>query len=305
MATTTRRAPAKPVKPVKVRPGSLLPPPPRKVGPLDLEVVTVNADIAAEWLTRNVSNRVLRRGRLAEFKRDMLAGNWRDVGDPIRFDTNGDMCDGQHRMFALVNAALVDPSLAFEFLVIRGVQPEDRHVIDTGTRRSAGDQLKIAGYKNHTMLATAAKWCAMVERNALYASDSSSKSITHAEILHYVQEHPDLEEVVSRVANSLRRRIDVPPGYIAAAYYLCAQKDRDEADDFFERAASGVGLPARDPILALRSRLRDLDKSRANLPGEMWLGLLVRAWNARREGRTLRTLPVYKENVPILCPDIK
>jgi hypothetical protein len=262
----------------------------------------VNADLAAEWLERNVSNRVLRRNRLAEFKRDMLAGNWLDVGDPVRFDTNGDMCDGQHRMMALVNAAVISPSIQFEFLVIRGIQPEHRHVIDTGTRRSAGDQLRIAGHKNHSMLASAAKWCAMFDRKALYASDSSAKSITHAEILDYVNEHPELVNMVNRTASTLRRRIDVPPGYIAAAFYLCHRKNRRDAQDFFERAADGVGLPDKDPVLALRSRLRDLDKTRANLPGEMWLGLLLRAWNARREGRTMRTLPIYKEDAPIPCP---
>ncbi len=305
MATTApSRRPARPVKatPLSVRPPAPEPPPITKVGALQIEVETVNAEVAARWLERNVSNRVLRRNRLAEFKRDMLTGNWRDVGDPIRFDTNGDMCDGQHRMIALVNAAAIQPALELEFVVMRGVKTEDRHVIDTGTRRSAGDQLRIAGHKNHTLLAAAAKWCAMWDRKTLYASDSSTKSISHAEILQYVQEHPELETVVNRVSSLLRKHIDIPPGYVAAVYYLCQRIDPAAADDFFERLADGENMSKKDPVMVLRSRLRQLDKSRANLTGEMWLGLLVRAWNARREGREMRTLPVYKDNVAVMCP---
>lgn len=301
VTATSRRSTLRPVK----ASGSATQPAPTRSGPLTLEIVQVTPALAEEWMLLNVSNRQIRKGRIAEFKRDMLAHNWRAVGDPVRFDTNGEMCDGQHRMIALVAAGKVDPTLSFEWIIVRGVAPEDRHVIDTGTRRSAADQLRIAGHRNPTMLASAAKWCAMWDRNALYASDSSTRSVTHAEIMQYVIDHPDLETVAARVAGSYRRRIDIPPGYIAAVYYLCHRKNKKLADEFFDRVADGVGLMERDPILALRSRLRDLDKSRANLPGEMWMGLLVRTWNARREGRTLRTLPVYKNDTPIPCPDIK
>jgi hypothetical protein len=292
-----------------VTPNATRPPEPPartlRLGHLDLDVARVDAAVAQEWLSHNVCNRMKRRSRLAEFKRDMLNNNWRTVGDPIRFDTNGDMCDGQHRMIALGNAALIDPGIEFDFLVIRGIKTADRHVLDTGTRRSAADQLRINGYKNYSTLASAAKWCAMWDRDALYAADFSTRSITHAEILGYVIENPDLEAVVNRVVSRLRLYIDIPPGYIAAAYYLCQRINAKQADEFFERTADGVGLPGRDPILALRRRLHELDKAHAVLRGEQWLGLLARTWNARREGRSMRTLAVYREDIPIACPSLK
>lgn len=307
MATPVRRTPPKPVRVTTARPTFTAPKPAppaaTTIGALNVEVVRVDLAIATEWMIRNVSNRPLRRPRLAEYKRDMLAGNWRDVGDPIRFDTNGDMCDGQHRMMALINAAAIDPDVSFLFLVIRGVKPEDRRVIDCGTRRTAGDQLRIAGYRNHSLLAAAAKWAAAFDRKVVNASDFSTRSISHAEILAYVEEHPELVSICTRTTGSLRTKIDIPQGYIATAFFLCHRLDPDAAEEFFARLASGVDLPGRSPILALRSRLRDLEKSRANLPGDQWLGLLLRTWNAWREGRTLRTLPVYKDNIAIPCPD--
>lgn len=306
VSTTTPRRPVRPerVTPLSARPGAA-PAKPIATGGLTMEVATVTAAVAEEWLELNHSNRTVRKNRVAEFRRDMLANNWRKVGDPIRFDTNGHLIDGQHRLLAVCNAAITNPDIAFDFVVIRGVEPEDRHVIDIGTRRSASDQLKMAGNKNPTMLASAAKWCAMWDRKGFNSNDTANKTISHAEIMTYVNEHPDLEVAVAKVANSWRSKIDIPPGYVAAAYFLCRRRSQAQADEFFSRAADGIGLAGGDPVLALRSRLRDLNRSRANLSGEMWLSLLIRCWNAKRENRTLRSIPLYKGDTPIPCPPIK
>lgn len=271
---------------------------------LKIGLEMVNATIAAQWLERNVSNRTLRKRKVVEYRRDMLGGAWRDVGDPIRFDTNGMMCDGQHRMHALVQASEDEPGLEFEFLVVRGVQPEDRVVIDTGTKRTAGDQLKMAGFKNHALLAAAAKWCCMWDRQVVYG-DTANRSVTHPEILEYVEKNPSLIEITETVANRMRQNIDMPAGYIVASYFLCSRISEGDAFEFFERLADGAMLSPGDPILALRSRLRDLDRNRANLSGDMWLSLLFRTWNARREQRSLRALPLDRQGVPIPAPELK
>lgn len=273
-----------------------------QAGQLEFSVETVTPEIAQEWLERNASNRNVRPRKILEFRRDMIGGNWRAVGDPIRFDLNGDLIDGQHRLLALVQAGEEMPGLAFSFMVVRGVEPDDRVVIDTGTRRTAADQLKMAGYKNHALLAAAAKWCAMWDRNVI-AGDLAARSATHAEVLEYVEQNPALISITDTVNNRMRQHVDMPGGYIAAAYFLCQRIDDSDAFEFFERLVDGVGLSSGDPILALRSRLRELDKAHANLNGDAWLSLVLRAWNARREGRTMRVLPLEKSGRPIPAPN--
>jgi hypothetical protein len=273
-------------------------------GPLDIEIIpAVGSDLAQSWLERNHANRSMRRRKVLEFRRDMISGNWREIGDAIRFDTSDRLIDGQHRLQALVEADTEMPGLALPFLVVRGVAPEDRMVIDTGTRRSAADQLRIAGYTNYTLLSAAAKWCLLYDRRILYA-EASMKSVTHAEILDYVTTHPDLQDICAIVGARMVKKIDMPAGYIATSYYLCSRMHRKQADDFFDQAASGVNLSAGDPVLALRNRLHDLARNRANLSGDMWLSLAFRAWNARRKGVSLRSLPVDKGGVGIPAPQL-
>jgi hypothetical protein len=269
---------------------------------LSITVENIDRATAEDYLEKNDSNRTVRPRRVQEFKRDMLAGEWRDVGDPIRFDTNGRLVDGQHRLHGVMAATEADgnPDLSITFVVVRGVEPEDRHVIDTGTRRTAGDQLKMAGYRNAALLAAATKWCLLVDRGL--NADALVRSVTHAEIMDFVHRNPTLVEITEHVAYRMRASVDMPAGYIAAGYFLCQRIDERAAEEFFERLTDGAMLEAGDPILALRSRLRDLARNRANLSGDMWLSLLFRTWNARREGRQLRVLPVDRGGKPIPAP---
>ncbi len=270
---------------------------------LDIEVVDVDADLATEWLAKNTNNRPVRKRRVIEFRRDMLAGNWRDVGDPLRFNVDGEMIDGQHRLEAIVLASKVMPDIKVPLVVVRGVKNEDHVVIDTGTRRTASDQLRIAGYQNYAILGAAAKWCLLFDRKALYA-DAMLKSVTHAEIMQYVEDNPDLQDIANEVGRTIGKKCDMPNGYIACGYYLCWRINKGEADEFFGRFADGIGLYEGDPILALRNRLAENRRNHGNLSGAMYLSLLLRAWNAKRENRSLKSLPLERGGQAIPAPAI-
>jgi hypothetical protein len=284
-------------------------PPPRltEASPaLELEVVLVDAAQAAEWLESNNNNRRIRKSRLVEFRRDMLAGNWREIGDPIRFDTHGTLIDGQHRLEAIVLAATTQPDIQIPLVVARGVRPEDHVVIDTGTRRTAGDQLRIAGYSNFAILAVAAKWCILYDRKVIQSGpvEAMVKTVTHTEIMEYVEKNPDLQNIAAEVGGGLGRKCDMPNGHIAAGWYLCWRINGSEADDFFGRFADGIGLFDGDPILALRSRLREISRNRASLSADMYMSLLFRTWNARREDRTMKIIPLERQGKPIPIPNL-
>jgi hypothetical protein len=271
---------------------------------LDIEMVEVTGELAAQWLDANVSNRTVRRRKVNMFKRDMLAGNWRTIGDPVRFDLNGKLVDGQHRLIALVEANEESAKpITVLLLVVRGVDPDDQVVMDTGTPRSAADQLKMRGYENYPLLAAATKWLIFWDRRQLYV-ESSLKAVTHMEIMEYVDNNPPLLDVIAQVAK-LRTHIDMPASYVAVAYYICFRIEAEEAHEFFQQLSDGIGLESGDPVLALRNRLRELRINSTNLTGEQWLSLVIRTWNARRENTPLHKLPVHRRGEPIPCPPAK
>ena len=88
-------------------------------------------------------------------------------------------------------------------------------------------------------------------------------------------------------------------------FYELVKKDDQKAIEFFERLADGVSLPAGSPILALRARLQTLRDERSLLPTEALVSMVFRTWNAWRAGRTLATLPLYKNGQFIPCPEPK
>ena len=244
--------------------------------------VTVTPDTARNWLSLNTKNRNLRKADIDRYKRDMLAGNWRLAGDPIRFGTNGALLDGQHRLTAIVEAGVTLP-----LLVIRGVQPEAQTVMDTGRRRTAGDALAIDGKGYASRLAAAALLKISYDLGKL----DSKHEASHEEILQCVEDNPGLVDAVE-FANTVARRTDCPPSVVAFTFFTFAQLDLHQAAEFWVAAADKVGLAAGDPVIALTNRFAEARRNRERLTKRMYLSAIFRAWNYRRAGRPLRLLKI-------------
>jgi hypothetical protein len=258
--------------------------------------MAVDPDTARRWLGRNTHNRTVRQRVVNAYVRDLKAGEWRLTGEAVKFAKDGTLLDGQHRLLAIVEADVTATTL-----VVRGLDPEVQDVMDTGSKRTAADILILAEYDNAPLLAAAAKWAVLYDTNRLYV-DRTNRSVTHADIRSYVEDNALLLES-TRFAASLRNQIDLPPSLLATAVYLTSRVDRDASEEFFARLADGVGLRRGDPILALRSRLREIAQRKQRVEPEAFLSLVLRAWNARRAGRQLASIPIYRAGVAIRCPE--
>lgn len=117
---------------------------------LRVAVERITPDMAAYYLTHNTCNRKKKEGRIRQYARDMRLGQWTvDVG-AIAFYDNGILADGQNRM-----QAVVDSGTAQDFLVVRGLAPEDGANIDSHTPRTAVDIAHIGGRDDITLPALA------------------------------------------------------------------------------------------------------------------------------------------------------
>jgi len=95
---------------------------------------------AEQYLNRNKANRKLREGVAEKYAHDMKTGHWTDCPVPISFYEDGDIADGQHRLFAIVESDKTIP-----FLVLRGLSREAGLNIDTGLTRTIVDNARISG----------------------------------------------------------------------------------------------------------------------------------------------------------------
>lgn len=261
-------------------------------------IETVTPALAQEWLTFNVRNRPLRLRRVNEYARDMAAGNWRLTGEAIKFATDGTLLDGQNRLHAVIQA-----DAPVRILVARNVEADAQDVMDTGAKRQASDMLNMHGHGNATLLASTAKWCVLYDADMIYV-DRAARAVTHSDIEKYVADNVELAEAVT-LAGNLRRHIDLQPSVLATAVYLTRRLNPNASTEFFSRVADGAGLPAGSPILALRSRLREIKNNRQRVEPEALISLTVRAWNAWRKDRRVATFPIYNGKNAIRCPDIE
>lgn len=100
----------------------------------------ITPQMAEEYINRNNGNRKLRAGYVERYADDMRNKRWTECLAPIAFYDNGDVADGQHRLWALIESNTTQ-----DFIVVRNVKRESGLNIDTGAGRSIVDNARISG----------------------------------------------------------------------------------------------------------------------------------------------------------------
>lgn len=257
---------------------------------VNTEVVT--PEKAGRWLQRNIKrNRFVSPGRVRDLARQISSGRWQLTGDPIRFDSKGELIDGQHRLHAIIQAGR-----RIRTLVVYGLDAEKvTPVIDSGRPRSHADKIvimtdgsvkpRVAG-----IFASAAKYRF---RETGLGILSTRVSPSTQEILDILSTEPDLMD--SSVWAEKKDGLLIVPGVSAYCHYRFGLEDSTKTtrDSFFESFHLGTNLRYRNPVLALRARLiREKAILGRKLKKEHQLLMLIRAWNAVVEGRQLSKIQI-------------
>jgi hypothetical protein len=232
---------------------------------------TITPDMAARYLATSAGNRGIRDRLVESISRDMIDGKWDENGETIKFDKNGRLIDGHHRLNGCVKAGV-----PFTTLVTRGASAGN---IDIGAKRTLADRFAFEGMPNYRVLASAARVLAAFLAEKPYERFEPSQE----EMSKVVRDNPDMQKYVSRVFG-LYNQLHLPTGDVAAIWYLMAKKDSILADMFFEQLFSGEDLCSGDPILLLRNRLISNATSAAKLNKRHLMALLIKTWNHTRQG---------------------
>jgi hypothetical protein len=96
---------------------------------------------AAQWLAdHNTRNRYLSELLAAKYASDMSSGDWQTTHQGVGFDTQGRLCDGQHRLRAIQLSGTPQ-----WLLVTRGLGERAIEAIDRNKARSLAHTLQIMG----------------------------------------------------------------------------------------------------------------------------------------------------------------
>lgn len=251
-----------------------------------LELVT--PDMAKKYLEANTRNRTVSQHKVRELSSEISDGHWVMTHQGVAFDKNGDLCDGQHRLEAIVMSGC-----AVEMLVFRGLEIVAQDVIDTGRRRSVGDQLSIAGYKNgRTLAAVVAHVVALTRGIAVVGAASRPRTIMSKEIL---EQSPEISQATNRVCG--KKIIGADQSMLAAVYYFgkYVQGKDDEAELFVDVFETGVPAYTGCPALAAREKVLRFKLSGAELGREEKMSLLISAWNKFAEHQPVKRMTIPKE----------
>lgn len=193
----------------------------------------ITPDEAKAMLKKNVSNRPLREATVREYATHLQNGTFRYTPDAIGFDTEGNLCNGQHRLTAVAQSG----KGAF-FLVVSDLERDAFSTFDVGRKRTLGDLISIDGQANAALVGSIAR--AVME--ALY-----DRPPTTQEAFKFERERMDkaiLAEAASWATAMRKHNRGSSAQAAGAAYYLIRRDSRfvDLMPAFFQPIPKGEGL---------------------------------------------------------------
>jgi hypothetical protein len=264
----------------------------------------VGPDKAAKWLEGNTDNRPLSQVRVNRYAADMKAGLWLLIHQPVAFDSEGRILDGQHRLWAVVESGVTVP-----LMVARDADPDTFTLIDQQKPRSASDSLAIAGYEQAYNLPGMLKIVRLYDEFRDEAWTTARAQITNDDALILAQKAGQAAVDAVTLARSIRQvsRTGPLPAYGAAIYLIHRETGltgQDQNTMFWDPYATGVGLGHGDPRLALKRTIDRIYVARQGAGPALtrpFLGLMLKAWNAHANGKSVQVLS-FKESERV--PDV-
>lgn len=259
---------------------------------MKIDIVDVTPELAQMWLATNTDqNRKISKPTVNRYANDMILGKWLVTGEAIKFNQQGQLMDGQHRL-----SAVLASRKTVQMCVIRDLNADTMLVIDTGKSRTAGDALTINGHNGHSnnMASLARKIIGHLSGADTVLGGKririANSPITNREIIEFCNDNdlsPHVNFATSIKYKSVTGAMNV--GEYGFFHWYFSKVDAAAADQFLTKIATLEDVSADSPIRAL---LQKLTRSAVVLDGKMKMHAVVTAWNAWRTGQKLTNIHV-------------
>lgn len=248
-----------------------------------IEIIT--PAIAKEMMKRNPRNRNVIQGSLNHYIRQINEGQWKLNGDTIRFDTDDNLMDGQHRLLAII-----ETGISMKCMIARNLNKDAMPTIDTGRMRTVADHLKLQHRFETSNYASVAAAIVILSRfEGRKYIERKGQRLTPAEAIAFLEQNGAMLKSVDATGPELFKMLT--PSVTIAMHYLFCKIDRFRAEEFFEKLKSGENLGKTSPILKLRTELlgrqRGSDKRRGIANKRAYIYYMVSAFEAFLSGRKI------------------
>lgn len=245
--------------------------------------VELTPELAELLLANNPQNRKLSPHKVAEYARDITAGNWRHNGETVIIADTGELNDGQHRCQAVVETGR---SITTEMTF--GVERDSRKTVDIGMKRAIGQHLQMAGHANGKMLGHAVAVILTFQKIGRISAGPEARP-TGTEIMAWAAAHEEMQEHLIK-GGRVARKFKASGGLFAALHYLFSQKSPIDTERFFTALENGSDLGKNDPVYRLREALLADLRAKAKLPDAEIAARVIKAWNHFRRGQSIKYL---------------
>lgn len=253
------------------------------------QVETITPATAIEWLetvkSDDGSQRLLKQSHVDWLAKQITDGKWHLNGEPLIFDEEGRLRDGQHRLWAVVQA-----QKAVECLVVRGVGADTFITMDTGVARGGADVLHILGYKNVNTLNAALGWIHRCNVGGMMAS-AKAAGYTHEIGARMIEKHRGLADSVEwaiKIRNDVFLK-HIPPACLAFLHYKFCMHDVGAAESFFAKVSAEQPCAINSGPASFRKWLSNTAATQSRTPKEI-MAIAVKAWTAFLKGENVSHL---------------
>lgn len=247
----------------------------------NLVKIIVTPEDAAQLLEANGSNRPLNEQHVKRIARQITDGKWRFNGDTIKISATNDILDGQHRLWAIIEA-----KMPVETIVVRGIEPDAFSTIDTIRKsRSGSDVLALIGVTNQrSAISVGLQWLIRWQRKTLENYRAPQNRIENSDIEAAYRDNPGIARAAER-ANKLRGVFN--PGLLTFFYFVLTNRNPELAERLMYTLENPSGIGMDDPFFRLRAYFLNPNSRKDTLVS---IALMVKAANAAHKKKDVKVL---------------
>jgi hypothetical protein len=268
----------------------------------------ISPEMAEKILLRNPAgaNRRAVLANIVYYAEQMARDDWPETGQPLIFDVNGDLLDGQHRLWACYLAGI-----PFATYVVnqRKPIPAAFAYIDNVKARTSKDALATAGLNGLSGVTAQTVVIAQYYEADAYTADRKHKvpRLSPKQVIDYVEAHPNIRRGVLLMAGEHASATAMITHRDVAAF--AAVKILDLHDEYtLDQFMNDLGTEDEDfgpgsPILALQHVLKLNSVAKEPMQKHQVLAHVIKAFNALIAGEQVKKISLrVNETFPHFMP---
>lgn len=250
----------------------------------------ITPEVATKILedSKDIRNRAVSDGHVKWLADQMKAGKWILNGEAIILDDEGQLIDGQHRLWAVVNSGVTITTM-----VTRGADRKGFATIDTGAARTLANVLGIVGEKYAAAVAAALSWTYRHDLGKMFTS-AKTVGFSHQIGLTLIKKYPEIRnsaEEVNRISAKSPVLKGMSQSILIFLHHRFSAHAREKATEFFETLGDirfdAPGTPTRtlrDQLLRKMNEVKSGHGGSKIAPLEV-MAFFIKAWDDFLAGR--------------------